>query len=143
MTTMVTRWPPYAALGPRLVLTIAVTSLAIALINGADYLLLPQDQAALSYAEAAMPIQAWGASLVLCVILAVGGYIVHRWPLTILGHAILASLFGAIGVGELITFLGNMAGDELRVGTLYLLGQAVLNAMLTVMAWLRWDAARG
>ncbi|KKB98834.1 hypothetical protein [Mycolicibacter arupensis] len=143
MTTLTSLWPPYAAIGPRVVLTLAVTSLACAMINGTDYLVLPQDEAALSFTESALPIHVWGALLLFCVSLAVGGYLVHRWPLTILGHALLAGVFLAIGVGEFVTFLHNIAGDELRVGTLYVLGQAVLNVVLTVMAWLRWDAARG
>lgn len=140
---MASLWPPYAALGPRLVLALAVTSLAGALINGADYILLPQDESALSFAEAALPIQAWGALLVLGVLLSIGGYLVHRWPLTIFGHTLLMGFFAAIGVGEFITFLSNIAGDELRVATIYILCQAVLNAMLAALAWLRWDAARG
>ncbi|GFG83332.1 hypothetical protein [Mycolicibacter algericus] len=67
----------------------------------------------------------------------------HRWPVTILGHALLAGIFCAFGLGEIITGLGNIAGDELRTGAAFLCVQAVLHAELTVVAWRRWDAARG
>lgn len=140
---MVSRWLPYMPLTERLVMILAAGSLTAALLRGADYLLLPQQEPDLSAAEAALPIGHWGALLVLGVLLAVVGYLVHRWPITILGHALLAGIFGAFGLGEIITGLGNIAGDELRTGIAFLCVQAVLHAELTVVAWRRWDAARG
>lgn len=137
------RWLPYAQLGPLGVLVLAAGSLAAALFRGADYLALPQDETGLSAAEHALPIDHWGMLLLLGVGLAVIGYLVHRWPLTILGHALLAGIFAAFGLGEIVTGLANIAGDELRTGVAFLCVQAVLHAELTVVAWRRWDAARG
>lgn len=140
---MVSRWLPYTALTERLVMILAGGSLGAALFRGVDYLLLPQQETGLSAAETALPISHWGALLIAGVMLAVVGYLVHRWPVTILGHALLAGIFAAFGIGEIVTGLANIAGDELRTGVTFLCVQAVLHAELTVVAWRRWDAARG
>lgn len=143
MTMMVSRWLPYTALTERLVAILAATSLLAALFRGLDYRLLPQQEPELSAAELALPIGHWGALLILGVTLAVGGYIAHRWPVTIMGHALLAGIFCAFGLGEIVSGLSNIDGDELRTGIAFLCVQSVLHAELTVVAWRRWDAARG
>ncbi len=140
---MVSRWLPYASLGPRGVLVLAAGSIAAALWRGADYLLLPQQEITMSAAEHALPIDHWGVLLIAGVLLSVGGYIVHRWPLTILGHALLAGIFAAFGLGEIVTGLSDIAGDSLRTGVAFLCVQSVVHSLLTVVAWRRWDAARG
>lgn len=137
------RWLPYAPLGPLGVLTLAAGSLTAALWRGADYLILPQDEPGLSAAEHALPINHWGCLLVAGVIMSIGGYILRRWPLTILGHTLLAGIFAAFGLGELVTGLGDIAGDELRTGVAFLCVQATVHTLLTTVAWRRWDAARG
>lgn len=140
---MQVRWLPYAPLGPLGVLVLAAGSLTAALLRGTDYLALPQDDAGLSAAEHALPINHWGMLLLLGVALAVVGYLVHRWPLTILGHALLAGIFAAFGLGEIVTGLGDIAGDSLRTGVAFLCVQSVVHTLLTMVAWRRWDAARG
>lgn len=139
---MASRWLPYTAITERLVMILAAGSLTAALLRGADYIALPQHDG-LSAAESALPIGTWGALLVIGVMLAIVGYLVHRWPVTILGHALLAGIFAAFGLGEIVTGLGDIAGDELRTGVAFLCVQAVLHAELTLVAWRRWDAARG
>lgn len=139
----VSRWLPYASLGPRGVLVLAAGSIAAALWRGADYLLLPQQEITMSAAEHALPIDHWGVLLIAGVLLSVGGYIVHRWPLTILGHALLAGIFAAFGLGEIVTGLTDIAGDELRTGVAFLCVQSVVHTLLTMVAWRRWDAVRG
>lgn len=139
----VSRWLPYAPLGARGVLVLAGGALTAALWRGADYLLLPQQDAGLSAAEHALPIDHWGLLLLAGVILSVGGYVFHRWPLTILGHALLAGIFAAFGLGEIVIGLSDVAGDSLRTGVAFLCVQSVVHAELTVVAWRRWDAARG
>lgn len=140
---MQARWLPYAPLGPLGVLVLAAGSLTAALLRGTDYLALPQDDAGLSAAEHALPINHWGMLLLLGVALAVVGYLVHRWPLTILGHALLAGIFAAFGLGEIVTGLGDIADDSLRTGVAFLCVQSVVHTLLTTVAWRRWDAARG
>lgn len=137
------RWLPYAAFTERLVMILAAGSLTAAILRGVDYVLLPQQDPDLSAAESALPIGYWGALLILGVALAIFGYFLHRWPVTILGHALLSGIFTAFGLGEIITGLSNIAGDELRTGVAFLCVQALLHAELTVAAWRRWDVARG
>ncbi len=137
------RWLPYAPLGPLGVLVLATGSLTAALLRGTDYLALPQDESGMSAAEHALPISHWGCLLIAGVIMSVGGYILHRWPLTILGHALLAGIFAAFGLGEIVTGLGDIAGDSLRTGVAFLCVQSVVHTLLTTVAWRRWDAARG
>ncbi|MDQ2628441.1 MAG: hypothetical protein M3Y90_15790 [Actinomycetota bacterium] len=139
---MASRWLPYTAITERMVVALAAGALAAALWRGADYLALPQS-AGMSVAEKALPIAHWGALIIIGVLLAVLGYLLHRWPVTIMGHALLAGIFAALGVGEIATGLTDIAGDSLRAGVALLCVQAVLHAELTVVAWRRWDAARG
>lgn len=138
------RWLwPYQPITARLVFILAATSLISALLRGVDYIVLPQDELSLSIAENALPIQDWGALLVLGVTMSVSGYVVHRWPVTILGHALLVGIFCAFGIGDVLAGLHHIAGHELRTGATYLLTQMVVHALLTLVAWRRWDAARG
>ena len=141
---MQVRWLPYAPLGPLGVLILAACSLTAALFRGADYLLLlPQSDGTLSAAETVMRIDYWGMALLLGVGLAVVGYLVHKWPVTILGHTMLAGIFAAFGLGDVFTGLGDIAGDGLRTGIAFLCVQSVVHTLLTTVAWRRWDAARG
>ena len=134
---------PYEVLSARMITTLAYGSLASALIHGIDYLILPQRDDVLSVAERAAPVQAWGVLLLVATALTFAGRIVHRWPVTIIGHALLAGVFCALGVGALIGGVIDPAGDGFRDGAGYLGVQTCVHLLLTRSAWRRWDSWRG
>lgn len=138
------RWRlPYAPLGARSVLVLATGALLAALWLGTDCLIAPQRQPGLELAKSVLPIDQWAALILVGVTFCVGGYVLHRWPLTILGHTLLAGVFATLAVSEIVAGIAGGASDGLRTGMALLCVQTVVHALLTPVAWRRWDAARG
>ena len=137
------RWPPYVMPSPPMVVVMASTALASALITGVDYLLFPQKAEELLQAEQVTPYLMWGGVLTFGVLLAVSGYLVHRWTLTIFRHALLTGVYAAIGLADVYGGVLDYTGAGIRAGAGFLLVQAVLHSQLAIVAWRRWDRDRG
>ena len=125
-----------------MIVILASFSLFSALFRGVDYLVFPQRESVLVAVENAATTREWGVILVFGVLMAVAGYVVKRWPVAILGHALLIGVFAAFGIGALAVGFSDLAGDGLRTGISYLCLQTVLHSQLAIIAWRRWDMDR-
>lgn len=134
-------WRRNPALSPALTTLISGVALTTALASGLDYIALPAQKTQLSDLESAVPLDVWGAYMVAATGVAVLGWAYGRWWLTALGHAALAGIYAAFGVGVLLSVadMGNWYGGRPGFARLCI---ATVHAALTVAAWRNWDDAR-
>lgn len=135
-------WSPYVLPSPWMVVAMSASSLFAAAFRGLDYLILPQADCDMTGAEILLSTREWGVLLMVGVALCAFGYLVHRWPVTILGHALLAGVFLTFGVMNVLDGAHHIHTAELRIGVAFLCVQTMLHAQLVLVSWWRWDAAR-
>lgn len=132
----------FASIPPHLTSVLAVTSLVAAVLAGIDYIIIPVEQARLlSEVEAAIPLNWWGAYMLAASATAVIGWMFDRWWLTAIGHAAIAGIYAAFGIGVILTVIaaGDYYGWRPGFNRLCI---AALHVVLASAAWLRWDAIR-
>lgn len=133
---------PRILMSPGLTVILAWSSLFAASVCGLDYIFLPQRETVLTVVEKAAPIWLWGAGMVAGPILGGIGWITRRWPLAIFGHALLAGLAAAFGVGLCWEGAADISGTGWRDGVGFIFMQAMVHTMVVIALWREWDRAR-
>ena len=134
-------WDRGPGLSPTLTTIVSAVALVTAIAAGLDYIALPDTKSQLSDLENAAPLDLWGYYMVIAACMAILGWASHRWCLTILGHAALAGIYFAFGVGVLLAVLdaGDWYGWRPGFARLCI---AALHAVLAAAAWRNWDISR-
>lgn len=111
---------------------IQTAALLTALVRGIDYLITPDGAAeqALGVVEAALPLHVWGSAYVVAGAIGLAGQVIRRYPVAAVAHGILAGLYLAFGLGQLVwvASLGETHGWRTGVG--WVLVNAVVHAAL-------------
>lgn len=90
------------------VVAIQVCVLVAAVLRGLDYLASPLGSTrGLSVIEQALPMPLWGWLFLLGGLLGLLGLVADGWPLSAVGHVVLASVYAGFAVGSLIEVLSR------------------------------------
>lgn len=128
-------------MSPAMTAFIAGAAIFTALATGLDYIAIPPDHRQLSDLENAVPLDVWGVYMVFASCVAVAGWASERWWMSALGHAALAGVYLAFGVGVLLTVLTAPDFYGWRPGFARMC-IGIVHVALTMAAWGNWDRVR-
>lgn len=103
-----------------------------AVSRGVDYVVLPDSVEVdnMSVVEAALGFDAWGLFFAFAGVLVLVGMVTPRWPVAGIAHGVLVGLYTAFGVGGLATIVAQGHPYGWRTGVEWIIGTAVLHAVL-------------
>ncbi|WP_406234909.1 hypothetical protein [Nocardia sp. NBC_01009] len=118
-----------------------VGALFAALGCGVDYLAMPDDVEvrSLGFVEAALPFAAWGAAFFAASVVGLAGLAMRRFPVAAVAHGTLMGLYLAFGIGQLLYLMSIGDTYGWRTGVGWILGGALIHAVLAEAAL---DASR-
>lgn len=107
-------------------------ALLAAVSRGLDYLAMPDyvEVRSLGFVEAALPFAVWGGLFLAAGLIGVGGLMLRQFPIAATAHGALSGLYLAFGAGQLLYILSLGDTYGWRTGAGWILGSAVLHAVL-------------
>ena len=117
---------------------IIVTTILMAISQGIDYILRPEDASwSMTFIERALPLDFWGSLFIGIALLALFGIVCQVWPIATFAHGTLTILYLAFTVGVTVSVISDGRGWGWQTGTFYL-GLAMFHSLAANGCYDEW-----